>query len=344
MGRRIEIKPGDKFGKLTIIKELESRDKKGGGKERVVLCQCDCGSNPVERRLTDLNSGKTTSCGCKKGKTKSEITIGEKYGRLTIIKEIEPRMSSAGNKNRRMLCKCDCGKEVEVSLTNLRRGHTKSCGCYKIEKIIDVGKEKKKYNTYDLTGEYGVGYTFKGEEFYFDLEDYDKIKDYYWRTDVNGYFVSVVYVKNKAQNLHLHRVIMLNKEDWKDTSIDIDHINGINSRNDNRKVNLRITTRSQNNQNRTLRSDTKSGFIGVSYNKYILKWESYLSINYKKYRLGYYNDFTEAVKARIEGEQKYFGEYAYKNHKKVLDFINNSGKLEPYNRQMIEDIMNQEQK
>ena len=142
--------------------------------------------------------------------------------------------------------------------------------------------------------------------------------------------------------MYLHRVITLNKEDWKDISIDIDHINGINSRNDNRKVNLRITTRSQNNQNKTLRSDTKSGFMGVSYNKHILKWESYLSINYKKYRLGYYNDFTEAVKSRIEGEQKYFGEYAYKNHKKVLDFINNGGKLESYNRQMIEEIMNQE--
>ena len=36
----------------------------------------------------------------------------------------------------------------------------------------------KKYNTYDLSGEYGIGYTSKGEEFYFDLDDYDKIKDY----------------------------------------------------------------------------------------------------------------------------------------------------------------------
>ena len=30
-------------------------------------------------------------------------------------------------------------------------------------------KNHKKYNNYDLTGEYGIGYTFKNEEFYFDL-------------------------------------------------------------------------------------------------------------------------------------------------------------------------------
>ncbi|WP_368488451.1 hypothetical protein [Clostridium sp. BJN0013] len=39
---------------------------------------------------------------------------------------------------------------------------------------------KYKYNTYDLTGEYGIGYDAKGNIFYFDLEDYDRIKDFYW--------------------------------------------------------------------------------------------------------------------------------------------------------------------
>lgn len=40
------------------------------------------------------------------------------------------------------------------------------------------GKKNKRYNRYDLTGEYGIGYTNQGVEFYFDLEDYDKIKEY----------------------------------------------------------------------------------------------------------------------------------------------------------------------
>ena len=308
MGRRIEIKPGDKFGKLTIIKELESRDKKGGGKERVVLCQCDCGSNPVERRLTDLNSGKTTSCGCKKGKTKSEITIGEKYGRLTIIKEIEPRMSSAGNKNRRMLCKCDCGKEVEVSLTNLRRGHTKSCGCYKIEKIIDVGKEKKKYNTYDLTGEYGVGYTFKGEEFYFDLEDYDLIKGYCWRRDDKGYIIGKEIGINKI--ISMHRLVMHAKKD-----VVIDHI--FQKVNDNRKSQLRQVTVSQNGMNAKISKNNKSGVTGVSWSEKGKRWIAQIGINKKQIYLGSFVNKDDAIKARMEAELFYFGEYS-PNYKKLI--------------------------
>ena len=38
----------------------------------------------------------------------------------------------------------------------------------------------KKYNTYDLSGEYGIGYSNSGKEFYFDLDDYDLIKEIYY--------------------------------------------------------------------------------------------------------------------------------------------------------------------
>lgn len=31
-------------------------------------------------------------------------------------------------------CLCDCGKEVDVRMTNLRTGNTKSCGCMRFVK------------------------------------------------------------------------------------------------------------------------------------------------------------------------------------------------------------------
>lgn len=335
---------GQRFGRLVVIERAEDRIRKSGKHEICWLCQCDCGNKKVISR-SSLKSGKALSCGCLAKENAALVNFvdlsGKQFGYLTVIRQDGYHIDPKGNRRSKWLCRCECGNITSVICSNLIRGTTRSCGCYAKKR---KSESHRKYNTYDLSGEYGIGYTDKGEEFYFDLEDYDKIKDYYWRTDENGYFVSAVFVKSKAQYLHLHRVIMLNKEDWKDISIDIDHINGINSRNDNRKGNLRATTRSQNNQNRTMVSNNISGFIGVSFNKPISKWESYLSIDYKKINLGYYQDFTEAVKARIEGEQKYFGEYAYKLHIKVLDYINNGGKLEPYNRQMIEDIMNQEQK
>lgn len=59
---------------------------------------------------------------------RTEIHIGDKYGRLSIIKEIEPKIW--GNQShRQVLCKCECGNVVKVELTKLVTGYTKSCGC-----------------------------------------------------------------------------------------------------------------------------------------------------------------------------------------------------------------------
>lgn len=56
--------------------------------------------------------------------------MGEKFGKLTVIKR-------SYNKNHRVrwLCKCECGKETIVDGANLRRGSTKSCGCWNIDRM-----------------------------------------------------------------------------------------------------------------------------------------------------------------------------------------------------------------
>ena len=69
-----------------------------------------------------------------------KININDRYNRLTIDKE----MKSKGN-HRYFLCRCDCGNKVIASLNNLRRGHTKSCGCLFKEKLI---KRNTKHNMY----------------------------------------------------------------------------------------------------------------------------------------------------------------------------------------------------
>jgi len=50
--------------------------------------------------------------------------MGEKYGRLTIIKELP---------NRKVIAVCECGKEKEYFLLSLRSGASKSCGCLRSE-------------------------------------------------------------------------------------------------------------------------------------------------------------------------------------------------------------------
>ena len=59
-----------------------------------------------------------------------EVKEGERYGRLTIIREVEPAGSSH-KRVRRFLCRCDCGNEIICRLPNLKSGTTKSCGCYR---------------------------------------------------------------------------------------------------------------------------------------------------------------------------------------------------------------------
>ena len=54
--------------------------------------------------------------------------IGNKYVKLTVVKEIEER---AKNGNIQYLCKCDCGNEKVVTRNSLVLGNTKSCGCIK---------------------------------------------------------------------------------------------------------------------------------------------------------------------------------------------------------------------
>lgn len=53
-----------------------------------------------------------------------QVKAGERYGRLTVIEEVEP----CGGR-RRFACKCDCGKVTAPLLTHLRAGRSVSCGC-----------------------------------------------------------------------------------------------------------------------------------------------------------------------------------------------------------------------
>jgi hypothetical protein len=72
-------------------------------------------------------------------KRKIEVISGQKYGKLTIIKEIEPD----GNENRRVLCSCECGNHKNILLFNIRRGATTSCGCHHKEVVKKIMTKTK---------------------------------------------------------------------------------------------------------------------------------------------------------------------------------------------------------
>ena len=229
---------------------------------------------------------------------------GQKFYKLTVIKRAEDYITPKGRHYVQWMCKCDCGNEAIVLGDNLKKGHSKSCGCHNIEMII---ARSKKYNTYNLTGEYGIGYTSKGEEFYFDLEDYDLIKDYCWCINNDGYVVT--YPSNSKKILTLHRLIM-GLPSLREVP-NIDHKNK-DAKYDNRKSNLRIATYSQNNMNKGVRSDNTSGVTGVRWSERDKKWYVEISANKERHRKSF-ADFEDAIKQRKEWEEEFFGEFSYDN-------------------------------
>ena len=76
-------------------------------------------------------------------KTKRKpIEIGEKIGRLTVIKCVGKKDNGA----KIYQCVCDCGNFKEVLGVELRREHTRSCGClFKDVQLKTVSKHGQRY-------------------------------------------------------------------------------------------------------------------------------------------------------------------------------------------------------
>lgn len=254
-----------------------------------------------------------------------ESLINKRFGRLLVLYQTEDYIDKNNKKYAMWHCLCNCGKEVDILQKSLKSGKTKSCGCLKKEinskRIKKYNKKyKKKYNKYDLSGEYGIGYTSKGEEFYFDLEDYDKIKNYSWSIrhsankhsdgtvdrDILKVLTNIYNDDGSKKTLLLHQLILKT-----DDNHVVDHIDGNGL--DNRKSNLRIATMSQNAMNRKLAYNNTSNVTGVDYVKYSGKWRARLRVNGITHCLGYYINKEDAVKARKDAEEKYFSEFSYDN-------------------------------
>ncbi len=84
---------------------------------------------------------------------------------------------------------------------------------------------------------------------------------------------------------------------------EVDHINGDGS--DNRWINLRLVTHTENQRNKRLVENNTSGHVGVSWNKRENKWRSYITVNMKQLHLGYFYDIKNAIEVRKDAEKQY---------------------------------------
>lgn len=176
-------------------------------------------------------------------------------------------------------------------------------------------KTKKKYNQYDLSGDYGIGWTYNtGQEFYFDLEVFYLIKDICWMENSEGYIVGTCQMYPKPKTVKMHNVVT--------NCPYVDHI--YHKKYDNRRSQLRRANDLLNARNRVTPSNNTSGIKGVSWRKREQKWRAYITVNHKRIELGDFINKEDAIAARKKAEEKYFGEWRYQdNEQKTSKYSEN---------------------
>lgn len=136
-------------------------------------------------------------------------------------------------------------------------------------------------------------YCNKIAEVVIDAEDIHKVKYFKWKLSNSGYAMNTP--KYKASNIHMSHVIL-----GVGNEVFIDHID--HNKLNNRKSNLRIVTKSQNQMNVNYKGVTKQNNG---------KYYAYIKIHQKMIILGVYIHLEEALWARWYAETVLFGEYRF---------------------------------
>ena len=169
---------------------------------------------------------------------KKENLTGRKFGRLIVLEE--ERSSSNRLKWR---CQCECGNFCSVSPDKLKSGHTKSCGCYH---KTAMRKLLNKKNDIKIIDNIAYIYDNKNNVAIIDINDVDRVSQYYWSKGKNGYW-NICFRKSKEIGYYYLHQFILDYHSNLQIKV-IDHIN--RDKNDNRKSNLRIVTQQINSLNR----------------------------------------------------------------------------------------------
>lgn len=134
-----------------------------------------------------------------------------------------------------------------------------------------------------------------------DTDLLEQVKGVKWYLRPDGYVASSNYRGNGYAYLHTVIVGEHNPRSY------IDHANG--NRLDNRRHNLRRANASENGANKCIRSDNKSGRVGVHWSKANNMWCAMICYKKKHKNLGYFKNFEDAVKCRESAEAQLFQEF-----------------------------------
>ena len=221
--------------------------------------------------------------------------IGQKFGKLTVIDYLGfYAKNNTKTKRHYYKCKCDCGNEKIASKNALLIGDVKSCGCLQRGTKKGTVLKHKQNDFYIYNDIVFVKYSNNDKYFICDLDDWEKLKNYYWADNGNGYASSGIG--------YFHRIVTNCP-----ANMEVDHIYQVsNGVCDNRKTNLRIVTKKENTFNKKSISKSKAEHKGIIYDTDREKWRVYISINGRYKYLGRFDSLDDAIEARRKAEIKYY--------------------------------------
>lgn len=131
-------------------------------------------------------------------------------------------------------------------------------------------------------------------------------------TPRSPYAIRSISIDGKATRLYVHRVILerIIGRPLADGEF-VDHIDGDGL--NNTRSNLRLASKQQNNCNRGLDRDNRSGVKGVHWRPTRGKWQARITINQKIKHLGYFVNIDDAAKCYNDAAIALFGEFAWLN-------------------------------
>ena len=258
---------GQRFGKLVVLERTEN--KQDG--YWIWHCRCDCGGEAFVNTKR-LKRGTVTNCGCVPKKTARNGNIpedltGRRFGHLTVQKP-------APNRNRRRYweCQCDCGRIHITSAHNLKAGKVKSCGCQQYQtgvRVCDI--TNRRFGR--LTALYATGdRDRKGSVVWHCRCDCGRELDLTESALVHGNYQSCGCLKEEYQ------------------------------KNINKQLHMIDGTCIEWLEKRKHRCDNTSGFRGV-YRMKNGHFRVTIGFKKKRFHIGIFSDFQEAVQARMEAEK-----------------------------------------
>lgn len=202
---------------------------------------------------------------------------GKRFGRLVVLE-------GAGlNKHQKTLwkCRCDCGNIDTFVGGSLQSGNTKSCGCLKLEAITTHGM----YGTPTRAAWMSMLSRCINP-------NNKSYKNY------GGRGISVCSAWSKFATFFAD----MGK---KPTGLTLERI-----QNDlgYSKENCCWASYTIQARNRRLQKSNTSGCNGIDFNKQHQKWQVRISVDHKRYFIGYFATLEEAKTARHQAEQKYWRE------------------------------------